>query len=141
MNNQPQTGPEKLKEGGGKKDSPLSLVADLFRLSVIKDKLIGEEPLSRGSRESHFAEAWCYTVGHHEDPDREDAIRMDRMMAFYNRMRILSPHEKGKQIEVVERVLSPTPPTQVILGSPYDTPPEGPFAFLTNMIHGKKKED
>lgn len=136
MSTDQPTGPEKLKGKSGGKENPLSYVADLFRLNVIKDKLIGEEPLSRGSRESHFAESWCHAAGHHDQPDREDCIRLDRMMAFYDRMRILSPHEGGKQIEVVERVLSPTPPTQVILGSPYDTPPEGPFSFLTNW--GKK---
>jgi hypothetical protein len=126
-------GAERLTaETGGKgKSNPLSYVADLFRLNLIADKVLGKEPLSRGSRESHFAESWVHAVGRYDEPDREDVIRLDRMRTFYLRIRELSPQEDGKHIETITRLLSPTPQSQVILGSPYDDPVEGPFDFLT----------
>jgi hypothetical protein len=127
---------DRLKEGGGTKSSPLQYVADLLRLNMIADKVIGKEPLSRGTRESHFAEAWVHAVGHYDEPEREDCIKLDRILAVYTRLRVLSPHEEGKHIEVISRLLAPSPPSQVILGSPYDEPPEGAFSFLTG---GKDK--
>nr|WP_321352506.1 hypothetical protein [uncultured Methanoregula sp.] len=132
-------GPERLKGEIKQKSSPLQLVADLFRLNLISDRILGSEPLSRGTRESHFAEAWAYAVGHYDEPDRDNCIRLDRYMALARRMRELSPHEEGKHIEVITRLLSPTPPQQLILGSPYDEPTEGPFSFITDRIGKDKK--
>jgi len=132
-------GVESLKGSGQqKKDSPLSYVADLFRLNLISEKVLGKEPLSRGTRESHFAESIIFAMCHYDEPNTTKCVRLSRYMALARRMRELSPQEEGKQIEVISRLLSPAPHEQLILGSPYDEQPAGAFSFITDSL-GKKR--
>lgn len=115
-------------------------VSDLVRLQIISDKVIGKEPLSRGTRESHFVESWVYAVSHGDEPERKDCIRLNRTLALVHRMRELSPHEEGKHIEVIRDLLTEKPNTMQVLGSPYDNPTEGVISGLINRLKGKRPE-
>lgn len=123
----------------------LSLQYELKRLELIADKVIGKEPLSRGTRDSHFVEAWLYAVSGY-DPDHPEKERNPHKIPFKTslnfalRMRQLSPHEEGKHIAVVQALLNPQPGNITLLGSPYDNPPEGFLSGLLNRARGKKPE-
>jgi hypothetical protein len=134
MGSDKPTGP--IKEG---KDIT-QYVSDLVRLNLIAEKVIGKEPLSRGTRESHFVEAWLHAVSRQDQPDRQDCVRLNRCLALVYRMRELSPHEEGKHIEVIRDLLKETPNSVQVLGSPYDTPTEGMMTGILNRIKGKKPE-
>jgi len=115
-------------------------VGDLVRLQIISDKVIGVEPLSRGTRESHFVESWVYAVSHEDEPDRKDCVRLKRTLAFVHRMRALSPHEEGKHIEVIRDLLTERPNTVQLLGSPYDEPTEGVIGGMIARLKGRRPE-
>lgn len=125
--------------------SILSLQYELKRLDIIAEKVIGNEPLSRGTRDSHFVESWLCAVSgydptHPEQERNRHKIPFTTSLNFALRMRQLSPHEEGKHIAVVRDLLNPQPGNITLLGSPYDTPPEGLFSGIINRIKGKKPE-
>lgn len=138
-------GPEgKTVEKSGR--SIIQYVSDLMRLDMIRESIIGKEPLSRGTRESHFVEAWLYAVSKDYLPADPAApgyhphIRLTETLAFVRRMRELSPHEGGKHIEVIRDLLATQPANITLVGSPYDVKPEGPFDIL-GKVTGKHQEE
>lgn len=128
------------QKGLDTKKDPRNFVDKLFRLNIIADKVIGKEPLSRGTRESHFVEAWLHAVSRQDEPDRTDCIRLNRCLSLVLRMRELSPHEEGKHIEVIRDLLKETNVVMPVLGSPYDQPTEGAISGVINRLKGKKPE-
>jgi hypothetical protein len=121
-------------------------VSDLMRLDIIRQFFLGKEPLSRGTRESHFVEAWFYAVSKDylptdpRDPGYVPRIRLKESIGFVLRMRELSPHEGGKHIEVLRDLLATQPNNITLVGSPYDVPPEGPFDII-GKISGRHQDD
>lgn len=139
-----ELGPKKTGDKSGLQ-AILSLQYELKRLDLIAEKVIGKEPLSRGTRDSHFVESWLYAVSGY-DPDHPENERNAHKIPFTTslnfalRMRQLSPHEEGKHIAVIQALLNPQPGNITLLGSPYDTQPEGMISGLLNRIRGKKPE-
>ena len=132
-------------KGSEKVSAILKLQYELARLELIAKRLIGEELLSRGTRDSHFAEAWVFAVSGYDPndvtkPHNPHKIPLKTSMGFALRMRQLSPHQEGRHIEVVRDVLMTQPANVTLLGSPYDIPPEGMLTGVLNRIRGKRPE-
>ena len=139
-------GPQKV-DGGKSGKNIGEYISEILRLKLIKEFFIGRFPLSRGTRESHFVEAWIRAVSGEDrtnDPSKpgyKPRVRLRKTLAFLENMRDLSPHEGGKQIEVLRDVLSTQPNNVTLVGSPYDVTPQGPFTKVVETVTGKKQED
>ena len=134
------------QEGTQGKREPSSFITDIFRLSLIKDLFKGKVDLCRGTRDSFFVESWVKAVSHDDgtkpgDPGYKPHIILGKTQILLTSMREFSPHEGGRQIEVLKDLLAAQPQTMTLLGTPYDVPPAGPFTKFVRTLRGKDPEE
>lgn len=121
-------GIEEKKEIGGR-EKISQYVPDLFRLQLIKEIFVGSELPSRGTRDSHFVEAWLEAV-------EKGGIKLAGVRLFVQMNRERSPNEMGKQIDAITKMLS-SAPTYVSLGTPYDEKEPGMLASIIDRLKGR----
>ncbi len=118
------------KEGGW---TPAGIMQEgIQRLFLIRDAFLGHgekyELPSRGNRETHFVESWLEGVS-------LGGIHLKKSQRMVIRMRELSPHVDGLQIETLAKVLSPQQ-IQIHTGTPY--PEEQTFFEKMSGGDGRK---
>jgi hypothetical protein len=121
-----------VKKTGADQKRISQYVPDLFRLELIKEIFVKDELPSRGTRDTHFVEAWLEAV-------ETGGIKLTAARLFVRMNRERSPHEQGKQIDAIVKMLS-AGPTYVSLGTPYDEKEPGMLATIIDKIKGRSSE-
>jgi len=131
------TGPKAPLTSQEKKWPLSSSVADILRLRLVSEFLEttvhGEkEQASRGTKESHFAEAWVRSIG-------EGGIRLKKHERFCAEMRERSPHVDGMQIDAIVKALMEGNRGSY-LGTPYDEEARGWIQKIADTIRGRESQ-